>query len=90
VAFPSGERGAHGFENRTDELVRVAMASEMNGPNLSVYPDANQVGVFDAGRREDRRFGALFNVGDAVSDYGGKARVVPPAPGPRSPRRAGA
>ncbi len=76
VAFPRGERGAHGFENRTTEPVQVLMISEMNGPNISVYPDANQVGVFDAGRRSDRRFGALFNVADAVSDYGGRAELV--------------
>jgi uncharacterized cupin superfamily protein len=86
VAFPRGERGAHGFENRTDRRIRVLMISEMNGPNLSVYPDANQVGIFDAGQRDRRRFGALFNVGDAVSDYGGKAEIVPPASGPRSSR----
>jgi hypothetical protein len=39
----------------------------MNGPNISVYPDTGQVGVFDA----KRQFGALFNVADAVADYGG-------------------
>jgi uncharacterized cupin superfamily protein len=85
VAFPRGERGAHGYRNNGAEPVRVMMISEMNGPNISVYPDTNQIGVFDAGRRSERRFGALFNVDDAVSDYGGlgKASVVPPAPGPR-------
>lgn len=43
-----------------------------------------QVGIFDAGQRADRRFGAVFNVQDAVADYGGKAKIVPPAPGPRT------
>lgn len=62
------------------------MISEMTGPNISVYPDANQVGIFDAGKRAERRFGALFNVADAVADYGGKAGIVPPAPGPRARR----
>jgi uncharacterized cupin superfamily protein len=85
VAFPRGERGAHGYENRGDAPVRVLVASEQNGPNVSVYPDTNQVGVFDAGRVSERRFGALFDVDDAVSDYGGKARIVPPASPP--PRR---
>jgi uncharacterized cupin superfamily protein len=87
VAFPRGERGAHGYRNGSDSPVRVLMVSEMNGPNISVYPDSNQVGVFDSGRRTTRRFGALFNVADAVADYGGKAEVVPPAPGPRSESR---
>ena len=84
VAFPRGEQGAHGYRNATNDPVRVLMVSEMNGPNISVYPDANQVGIFDAGQRSNRRFGALFNVKDAIADYGGKAEVVPPAPGPRS------
>jgi uncharacterized cupin superfamily protein len=84
VAFPRGERGAHGYANHTDEPVRVLMVSEMNAPNISVYPDVNQVGIFDAARSEDRRFGALFDVGDALADYGGRARIVPPAPPPRS------
>ena len=86
VAFPRGECGAHGYRNDGDAPVRVLMISEMTGPNISVYPDTNQVGVFDAGRRADRRFGALFDVDAAVSDYGGKARIVPPAPGPRQTR----
>lgn len=80
VAFPRGECGVHGCENRSDAPVRVLMISEMNAPNISVYPDTNQVGIFDAARPAERRFGALFNVSDAVSDYGGKAEVVPPAP----------
>jgi uncharacterized cupin superfamily protein len=89
VAFPRGERGAHGYCNDTDAPVRVLMISEMNGPNVSVYPDSNQVGIFDAGQRAQRRFGALFNLADAVADYGGKAEIVPPAPGPRASRREG-
>lgn len=83
VAFPRGERGAHGYRNNSETPVRVLVVSEMNGPNISVYPDTNQIGVFDAGQRSERRFGALFNIGDAVADYGGKASIVPPAPGPR-------
>src|SRR5919202_6446439 len=79
VAFARGERGAHGYENRTNALVRLLMISEQNAPNVSVYPDTNEIGIFDAARRADRRFGALFNVADAVSDYGGgSAEIVPP------------
>jgi uncharacterized cupin superfamily protein len=87
VAFPRGERGAHGYRNDTDAAVRVLVVSEMNGPNLSVYPDSSQIGIFDAGRRDERRFGARFDVADALGDYGGKAKLVPPAPGPRQERR---
>jgi uncharacterized cupin superfamily protein len=86
VAFPRGESGAHGYRNDTNEPVRLLMISEMNGPNISVYPDTDQIGVFDAGQRAHRRFGALFKVANAVSDYGGKAKIVPPASGPRALR----
>ena len=84
VAFPRGERGAHGFRNDGAGTVRVLVVSEQNAPNVSVYPDTNRIGVFDAARRDERRFGALFDVDDALGDYGGKATIVPPAPGPRS------
>src|SRR5439155_17940160 len=47
VAFPRGERGAHGYRNEGDTAVRVLMISEMEGPNISIYPDSNQIGVFD-------------------------------------------
>jgi hypothetical protein len=59
VAFPRGERGAHGYRNESDGAVKVLMISEMTGPNISVYPDTNQVGVFDAGQRSQRRFGLV-------------------------------
>jgi len=84
VAFPRGERGAHGYHNDTDQVVTVLMISEMDGPNISIYPDMDQVGLFDAAKRSERRFGVLFNVDDAVADCGGKAKIVSPAPGPRT------
>jgi uncharacterized cupin superfamily protein len=80
VALPRGECGAHGYENRTTSSVRVLMISEQNAPNISIYPNTDQLGIFDAADRASRRFGALFNVSDAVSDYGrGHAKLVPPA-----------
>lgn len=79
AAFPRGEAGAHGYENRGGGPVRLLMISEQNAPNVSVYPDTNEIGVFDAARRAERKFGARFNVADAVSDYGGgTARINPP------------
>jgi uncharacterized cupin superfamily protein len=84
VAFPRGERGAHGLRNSGDGPARALMISEMDGPNISVYPDTNEIGIFDAAQRARRRFGARFDVDDAASDYGGgKATITPPAPGPR-------
>ena len=79
VAFPRGERGAHGYENRSETAVRVLVMSEQNAPNVSVYPDENQVGIFDAPHPSERRFGALFDVADAIEDYGGgRAAIVSP------------
>src|SRR5437867_5112005 len=46
VAFPRGERGSHGFENRSDKPVRLLVISEQNAPNISVYPDTNEIGIF--------------------------------------------
>jgi uncharacterized cupin superfamily protein len=84
VAFPRGERGAHGYRNNGEAPARLLLVSEVAGPNISVYPDSDEIGIFDAGRRSERRFGARFAVGDAVGDYGGgTAKIVPPAPGPR-------
>jgi uncharacterized cupin superfamily protein len=78
-AFPRGERGVHGYENRSDKPVRLLMFSEQNAPNVSVYPDANQVGIYDVAPPERRRFGALFNLDDAVEGYGGgKPEAEPP------------
>ena len=71
LAFPRGERGAHGYENRGSGPVRLLMFSEQNAPNVSVYPDTNEVGIYDVARPGDRRFGALFKLAEAVSGYGG-------------------
>lgn len=43
------------------------MFSEQNAPNVSVYPDAKQVGIYDVAPPVARRFGA----DDAVSGYAG-------------------
>jgi hypothetical protein len=77
------QRSAKAFAFGAWTGVRITL----NAPNISVYPGTNQVGIFDAGQRAQPRFGALFNVADAVADYGGKAEIVPPAAGPRARRR---
>lgn len=85
VAFPRGERGAHGYENRGDAPVRLLMFSEQNAPNVSVYPDTNEVGIYDVARPGERRFGALFNLAEAISGYaGGQPNTeLPEVEGPR-------
>ena len=69
--FPRGAAGAHAYENRGDAPARVLLVAEANEPNVSVYPDAGRVGIFDVARRADRRFGALFDLRDVISGYGG-------------------
>lgn len=43
VSFPRGERGAHTLYNRTESPVRVLLLSEMNEPEVAVYPDSGKV-----------------------------------------------
>ena len=43
VAFPIGEEGAHKVTNRSDATVSVLIASEMNEPEVAVYPDSGKV-----------------------------------------------
>jgi len=43
VAFPIGEEGAHKVTNRSDAIVRVLIASQMNEPEVAVYPDSGKV-----------------------------------------------
>jgi uncharacterized cupin superfamily protein len=78
VSFPRGPDGAHGFENRTEEPVGVLLVGEKNSPNVSVYPDTEEIGIFDAPRPADRRFGGRFRLADAVSEYAGGVPKIPP------------
>jgi len=45
VAFPVGDRGAHQIANRSAEAVRVLLISEMNAPEVNLYPDTGKVGA---------------------------------------------
>jgi uncharacterized cupin superfamily protein len=69
VSFPVGERGAHKVTAAADEPTRVLIASEMNDPEVAVYPDSGKVmarqqapGTSATGLR------AIFRLEDAV-DY---------------------
>jgi uncharacterized cupin superfamily protein len=44
VPFPRGPQGAHQVANRSESVARVLMLSEMNAPELVVYPDSNKAG----------------------------------------------
>jgi uncharacterized cupin superfamily protein len=69
VSFPVGEGGAHQFLNRTDAPARLLMFSEMKGPEVTVYPDSQKVGVYETMMSPERGgLGATFCIEDAV-DY---------------------
>lgn len=43
VAFPVGRQGAHQIANRSEDAVRILVVSEMNAPEVSLYPDSDKV-----------------------------------------------
>jgi uncharacterized cupin superfamily protein len=51
--FPKGPDGAHKVTNRTDEPVRVLMFSTVKEPDVTVYPDADKIGVHTGGDDSD-------------------------------------
>jgi uncharacterized cupin superfamily protein len=80
VSFPRGRDGAHQVMNRGDEMARVLMVSEMNAPELVVYPDSNKAGVLSrapGGRRREDEILARFRFEDAVDYWEGEQ---PPDP----------
>jgi uncharacterized cupin superfamily protein len=75
VSFPRGERGAHAVENRTDEPIRFLMLSEMNAPDVIVYPDSNKVGVISrppGSRGDEDALAAWFRLSDQVDYWEGE------------------
>jgi uncharacterized cupin superfamily protein len=73
--FPRGERGAHKLENRTGETVRCLMISEMNAPDVMVYPDSDKVGVISrppGSRGDEDDLAAWFRLSDQVDYWEGE------------------
>jgi uncharacterized cupin superfamily protein len=75
VAFPVGERGAHKVTNDSPAPLRVLMISEMNAPEVGVYPDSGKVmarqqppGTPATGLR------AIFRLEDGVDYWEGEGR----------------
>lgn len=68
VALPIGEEGAHRVINDSDEPLRYLTTSTMRDPDITVYPDADAIGVFAGsppGGREERTVEGFFEEGDA-------------------------
>jgi uncharacterized cupin superfamily protein len=54
AVFVRGEAGAHEVRNDSDEPVRVLMLSNTSDPEVTVYPESGEVGVFADWSRTDR------------------------------------
>jgi len=75
VACPSDEHGAHQLHNRSDEVVRVLVVSEMNAPDVVFQPDSGKFLAGDrppGGRKEDGRLFATFRLEDEVDYWEGE------------------
>jgi uncharacterized cupin superfamily protein len=73
IAFPIGERGAHQLVNRTEELVRILLVSEMRSPDIPVYPDSGKIGVREHAPGSGRTGLRLnFRGGEAVDYWDGE------------------
>lgn len=72
VSFPRGECGAHQLVNRGEGPVRFLLVSEMNAPDVSLYPDSGKVSALarppGAPRDEGETLFAFFRLEEA-SDY---------------------
>jgi uncharacterized cupin superfamily protein len=77
VAFPVGERGAHQVANRSSDSVRLLFVSEMNAPEVNLYPATGKVGAMTRppGGRDAGDVWA-FHLKDAVDYWEGE---VPPS-----------
>ena len=79
VPFPRGAEGAHQVANRGDSPARVLMLSEMNAPEVIVYPDSNKAGTLSRAPGTpavDDEIAAWFRFEDAVDYWEGEE---PPA-----------
>ena len=67
VRFPEGPAGAHQVANRTDERVRVLIASTLVTPDMAVYPDSDKIGAWSGGEES-----GLFPRSAAVDYFEGE------------------
>jgi uncharacterized cupin superfamily protein len=71
LLFPTGPGGAHRVVNDGEETLRYLVVSTMRDPDVTVYPDADAVGVYAGappGGDGDRDVSAYFPR-DAAVDY---------------------
>jgi uncharacterized cupin superfamily protein len=72
-AFPVGPRGAHKVTNNGDAPSRVLIVSEMNDPEVAVYPDSGKVMARQqAPGTEATGLRAIFRLEDGVDYWEGE------------------
>jgi uncharacterized cupin superfamily protein len=74
VAHPVGEEGAHQVTNRGEDTARFLMVSEMNGPEVVLYPDSGKVGMRAKapGTVPNEGLRMVFRQDDAVDYFDGE------------------
>jgi uncharacterized cupin superfamily protein len=75
VHFPVGEAGAHKVVNRSAEPVRYLMLSEMNAPDVVLYPDSKKVLAISrppGSEGDEEELAYWFRVEDAVDYWDGE------------------
>jgi uncharacterized cupin superfamily protein len=80
VPFPRGPEGAHQVANPSNQMSRVLMMSELNGPEVIVYPDSNKTGVLSrppGAPPSEGEVDSVFQLGDEVDYWEGEQ---PPDP----------
>jgi uncharacterized cupin superfamily protein len=82
VAFRVGPSGGHQLLNAGEASARVLLISEMNAPELAVYPDSGKLAVFDrapGAPKSDDEISLSLRETDAVDYWEGEE---PPSPEP--------
>jgi uncharacterized cupin superfamily protein len=75
VAFNTGNEGAHQLVNRADAPARFLMVSEMNAPEVCVYPDSNKVMAMQRAPGsigDEEAIAAWFRLADEVDYWQGE------------------
>jgi uncharacterized cupin superfamily protein len=69
VPLPANEAGGHRVINDGDDYLRYLAVSTMNEPDVTVYPDSEELGVFvgaPPGGREERSLHGYYRIDDDV------------------------
>jgi len=75
VPFPAGSAGAHQVRNDGEAPLQYLTISDMDEPDVTVYPDSEKVGVYTGappGGQEARPVEGYYRIDDDVSYWEGE------------------